>query len=44
MLGDCYTAAVIEAVSKDELKEEVEISPEVLSQSPSYSTVLESVK
>lgn len=39
MLGDCYTVAVIQTISREELK--VTRDPaEDLSQSPSYSTVL----
>lgn len=38
MLGDCYTAAVIESLSEEELKE-ADLN-EDLSQSPSFSTVL----
>lgn len=38
MLGDCYTVAVIETISGEELKETD--ATEELSQSPSFSTVL----
>lgn len=38
MLGDCYTAAVIEKLSEDELREAD--NAEDISQSHSFSTVL----